>query len=677
MTASAADRLRAEALRAEIAYHNLLYHQLDAPKIQDSEFDQLMRELVSLESQHPELITEDSPTRQVGAPPSKAFSEVPHPVPMLSLENAFSQDDIEAFCRKIYQKLQKEHVVFAAEPKLDGLAVSLSYLNGQLVQGATRGDGEVGEDITANLMTVEDIPKSLKGHNWPDRFEVRGEVFMPRIGFERLNEEVLERGGKAFANPRNAAAGSLRQIDPRVTASRPLGFFCYGWGLFPDSGLLATHTEMLECFRAWGIPINPISARVEDNRGCLDYFEKTQALRNNLAYDIDGVVYKIDNLSDREIMGFVARAPRWAIAHKFPAEEAMTEILAIDVQVGRTGTLTPVARLKAVQVAGVTVTNATLHNQEEIIKKDLRVGDLVVIRRAGDVIPEVLRSIPQKRRANSEAFKMPITCPACGSKTEVEQGGIIIRCSAGLACPAQHRESIRHFASRKAMNIDGLGEKIIDQLLDAGLIETVADLYLLNETTLSQLPRFGEKSAQNLVAAIDRSRKTTLSKFLYALGIREVGEVTARTLAEAFGDLERLKTASEEELVQIPDIGTTVAAHIINFFSQPQNIEVIERLIQLGIHWPQKNSRKASHEPLLGKTVVVTGTLEFFSREEAHELIRSLGGRPSGSVSKKTDFLLSGKNAGSKAEDAKRLGIPILDESEFQEITLSGHLPSH
>ncbi|MEN9680700.1 MAG: hypothetical protein RLZZ627_593 [Pseudomonadota bacterium] len=668
-SASEADHLRAEALRAEIAYHNLRYHQLDQPIIPDAEFDRLMGELLKLESQFPELKTPDSPTQTVGAPASRTFTEVHHKVPMLSLENAFSEEDLADFERRIQQRLSRTNYRFAVEPKLDGLAVSLTYVGGRLSQGATRGDGQTGEDITQNLLTIPEIPKTLQGEGWPEVFDIRGEVFMPRSGFAQLNAEAALRGEKTFANPRNAAAGSLRQLDPRITSTRPLSFFCYGWGQYPSAELAETHSETLRRFQAWGIPINPESLVTEDISGCLRAYRDLEARRASLPYDIDGVVYKIDNLADREILGFVARAPRWAIAHKFPAEEARTQIKAIDIQVGRTGALTPVARLEPVQVGGVTVTNATLHNADEIRRKDIRVGDDVIIRRAGDVIPEVVRSLPELRASELPEFQMPSCCPICGSSVETDEGEAVVRCSGGLSCPAQHKESVRHFASRKAMDIDGLGEKIIDQLLEGRLIETVADLYRLDALSLSALDRLGDKSANNLITAIDKSRSTTLPRFLFALGIREVGEVTARNLAQHFEDLSPLMTADPETLMGVPDVGPTVAKHVHMFFRQPRNLEVISNLIHLGVHWEKVAAASEGPQPLQGKTFVVTGTLESLSRDQAHARILALGGKATGSVSQKTSYVVVGSDAGSKAAKAAQLGIPILDEESFLALT--------
>jgi len=658
-SASEADRLRTQALRAEIAYHNLRYHQLDQPVIPDAEFDRLMAELLRLESQFPELRTPDSPTQTVGAPASRTFTEVDHKVPMLSLENAFSEEDLADFERRIQQRLSRKNYRFAVEPKLDGLAVSLTYVNGRLSQGATRGDGQTGEDITQNLMTIPDIPKTLQGEGWPEVFDVRGEVFMPRPGFAQLNAEATLKGEKTFANPRNAAAGSLRQLDPRITATRPLSFFCYGWGQYPSSALAESHSETLRRFEAWGIPINPEGLVTEDISGCLSVYRDLEARRSSLPYDIDGVVYKIDNLADREVLGFVARAPRWAIAHKFPAEEARTQIKAIDIQVGRTGALTPVARLEPVQVGGVTVTNATLHNSDEIRRKDIRVGDDVIIRRAGDVIPEIVRSLPERRASELPEFEMPSCCPICGSSVEIDEGETVVRCSGGLSCPAQHKESVRHFASRKAMDIDGLGEKIIDQLLEGRLIETVADLYRLDAPSLSALDRLGDKSATNLIAAIDKSRSTTLPRFLYALGIREVGEVTARNLAQHFGDLPPLMAADPETLMDVPDVGPTVAKHVSTFFRQPRNLEVISNLIDFGVHWEKVTAASDGPQPLQGKTFVITGTLKRFSRDEAHARILALGGKASGSVSKKPAMWSWAQRRGQKPLRRFSLAFPF------------------
>ncbi len=665
---SEAERLRAEALRAEIAYHNLRYHQLDQPIIQDAEFDRLMAELIAIERQFPELITEDSPTQRVGAPPSRVFSEVEHRIPMLSLDNAFSDQDISDFARRMEQRLSHPPGRFAIEPKLDGLAVSLTYSQGYLTQGATRGDGRTGEDITQNLLTIPSIPHALKGSGWPTVFEIRGEVFMPRSGFEQMNADALLRGDKTFANPRNAAAGSLRQLDPRITATRPLSFYCYGWGLYPPEALLESHYDLLQKFQDWGIPINPETRIADSIAGCLSYYQDLQSRRADLPYDIDGVVYKVDSLREREILGFVARAPRWAIAHKFPAEEVITRLHAIDIQVGRTGALTPVARLEPAQVGGVTVTNATLHNADEIHRKDIRVGDWVVIRRAGDVIPEVVRSLADRRETLLPEFSMPISCPICGSSVEADEGEAVMRCSGGLSCPAQHKESVRHFASRKAMDIDGLGEKIIDQLLEAHLIETVADLFHLEGTSLSMLDRLGEKSAANLVSAIQKSRNTTLPRFLFALGIRDVGEVTARNLAIHFGELEPIMKADEEALMRVPDVGPTVAKHVHTFFQQPKNLEVVEKLIAADVRWDPVALPEGLATPLAGKTFVVTGTLESLSREEAHARIMALGGKATGSVSKKTSYVVVGADPGSKASKAESLGIPVLDEARFLEL---------
>jgi len=589
---------------------------------------------------------------------------------MLSLDNAFSADDLADFGRRISQRLGHENLVFSVEPKLDGLAVSLTYESGLLIQAATRGDGQTGENITANIRTLRAIPLRLSGKGWPKRFEIRGEVFMPKQGFRELNERALEAGEKTFANPRNAAAGSLRQLDPHITASRPLDFYCYGYGLYPEGQLPDTQSALMTLLESWGIPTNPEFHVVEGVAECLAYYTDLLSRRQALPYEIDGVVYKLDNLRERETLGFVARAPRWAIAHKFPAEEATTRVVDIDVQVGRTGALTPVARLEPVSVGGVTVTNATLHNADEVQRKDIRVGDTVIVRRAGDVIPEVVKSLPDLRPDHATIFVMPTRCPACGSEVEIVEGETIARCSGGLYCPAQHKEAVKHFASRKAMDIDGLGDKLVDQLLDRGLIDTVADLYRLTVEQVASLDRLAEKSARNLITALESSRHTTLPRFLFALGIREVGEVTARTLAEHFRDLETLKAADEITLQGAPDVGPTVARHVFTFFRQPHNLEVLQGLIDAGIHWdamPERSSTAAL--PLAGKTFVITGTLDSLSREEAKALVLSLGGKAAGSVSAKTDYVVAGADPGSKLDKARALGIPVLDEAAFLALT--------
>ena len=662
-------RQRAAQLRKDIEFHNRRYHQLDDPLISDAEYDQLMQALLALEHEYPELLTPDSPSQRVGAAPAAAFSAVRHPVPMLSLENAFSADDLDDFGRRISQRLGHENLVFSVEPKLDGLAVSLTYERGVLVQAATRGDGQTGENITANIRTLRAIPLRLNGKDWPDRFDIRGEVFMPKQGFRELNERAFEAGEKTFANPRNAAAGSLRQLDPHITASRPLDFYCYGYGLYPEGQLPDTQSSLMALLESWGIPTNPEFHVVEGVAECFAYYTDLLSRRQALPYEIDGVVYKLDNLRERETLGFVARAPRWAIAHKFPAEEATTTVVDIDVQVGRTGALTPVARLEPVAVGGVTVTNATLHNADEVQRKDIRVGDTVIVRRAGDVIPEVVKSLPELRPDHATVFVMPTRCPACGSEVEIVEGEAIARCSGGLYCPAQHKEAVKHFASRKAMDIDGLGDKLVDQLLDKGLIDTVADLYRLTVEQVASLDRLAEKSARNLITALEASRHTTLPRFLYALGIREVGEVTARTLAEHFRDLETLKAADEVTLQSAPDVGPTVARHVFTFFRQPHNLEVLQGLLDAGIHWDAMPERSTAALPLAGKTFVITGTLDSLSREEAKALVLSLGGKAAGSVSAKTDYVVAGADPGSKLDKAQALGIPVLDEAAFLMLT--------
>ncbi|HIE56424.1 MAG TPA: NAD-dependent DNA ligase LigA, partial [Chromatiaceae bacterium] len=581
-------RQRIEELRKLINYHNYRYYVLDDPEIPDSEYDRLLRELERLEAEHPELVTADSPTQRVGAEPLKEFGEVRHKVPMLSLANAFGDEELREFDARVRRLLDvQEPIAYTGEPKLDGLAISLRYERGVLVQGSTRGDGYRGEDVTANVRTVDSIPLRLLGDDWPEVLEVRGEVFMPKSGFERLNREARKRGEKGFANPRNAAAGSLRQLDPKVTASRPLAFFAYGWGELSVERLADTQSASMRILRDFGLPVSPELEVLEGVESCLAYHRAMLEKRESLDYDIDGVVFKVEKLEWQERLGYVSRAPRWAIAHKFPAEEALTVLRDVEWQVGRTGAITPVARLEPVSVGGVTVKNATLHNMDEIEKKDIRIGDTVYVRRAGDVIPEIVRVLPERRPPGARKIRLPEKCPVCGSDVIKPEGEAIARCSGGLFCPAQRKEAIKHFASRRAMDIEGLGDKLVEQLVDKGLVQDPADLYSLTLEQLAGLERMGDKSARNLLAALERSKETSLARFLYAIGIREVGEATAQMLARHFGSLEAIEQASEEDLQQVPDIGPVVAAYIAGFFRQPHNREVIGKLIDAGVHWPE------------------------------------------------------------------------------------------
>ncbi|HHH35732.1 MAG TPA: NAD-dependent DNA ligase LigA [Gammaproteobacteria bacterium] len=656
---------RVEELRREIETHNYYYYVLDAPVIPDAEYDRLLRELQELERRYPQLVTPDSPTQRVGAAPVEAFGTVRHEIPMLSLDNAFSDDEVRDFHRRVTERLGVAHVDYAAEPKLDGLAVSLRYEEGRLVRGSTRGDGYTGEDITQNVRTIHAIPLRLRGKAHPRVLEVRGEVYMPLSGFHELNRRQERAGEKPFANPRNAAAGSLRQLDPRITAGRPLSIYCYGVGVVEGARLPGRHSEVLNRLREWGLRVPEHLEVVRDAEGCLDYYRRMAERRPDLDYEIDGVVYKVDRLDLQERLGFVSRAPRWAIAHKFPAQEELTRVLAIDVQVGRTGALTPVARLEPVFVGGVTVTSATLHNEDEVRRKDVRVGDTVIVRRAGDVIPEVVAVVKERRPRGARPFRMPKKCPVCGSEVVRAEGEAIARCSGGLFCPAQRKEAIRHFASRRAMDIEGLGDKLVDQLVERGLVKDVADLYTLSEDQLAGLERMGRKSAANLVAALERSKTTSLARFLYALGIREVGEATAQTLAAHFGSLEALMDADEEALQAVPDVGPVVAAHIRAFFRQKHNREVIRRLRDLGVRWPEQPPRKAEALPLAGKTFVLTGALESMTRDEAKARLQALGARVSGSVSRRTDCVVAGADPGSKYRKARELGVSIIDEAAF------------
>jgi DNA ligase (NAD+) len=658
---------RIEDLRDQIRLHNYHYYVLDAPLIPDAEYDRLFRELRQLEEQHPEFITEDSPTRRVGDQPLPGFEEVRHALRMLSLENVFSDEELADFDRRVRERLGTDkQVVYTAEPKLDGLAISLRYENGRLVQGATRGDGERGEDVTSNVRTIEAIPLRLLGKHYPALLEVRGEVFMPKAGFEKLNAEARKAGEKSFANPRNAAAGSLRQLDPRLTAKRPLSFYAYGLGQ-TDEPIAESHAAAMQELRKIGIPVSPELQRLDGIDECLDYYANILGRRDSLPYEIDGVVYKVDSFEAQSRLGFVSRAPRWAVAHKFPAQEELTVVEDIEFQVGRTGAVTPVARLKPVTVAGVTVSNATLHNMDEIERKDVRVGDTVIIRRAGDVIPEVVQVVPDRRPDDVKKPELPLTCPVCGSDILRVEGEAVARCSGGLYCSAQRREGIKHFASRKAMDIEGLGDKLVEQLDENGLVKTVADIYSLKAEDIAALERMGEKSAQNLIMALEKSKSTTLPRFLYALGIREVGEATARSLANHFLTLDAIEQADEDALQETPDVGPIVASHIASFFRQEHNIEVLQGLIAAGVHWPAIEKPEEAAQPLDGKTFVLTGALSR-PRDQIKAQLEALGAKVAGSVSKKTDYVVAGEAAGSKLAKAQDLGIDILDEDQLQEM---------
>ncbi|ELQ6039790.1 NAD-dependent DNA ligase LigA [Cronobacter sakazakii] len=656
-------------LRTMLRHHEFLYHVMDAPEVPDAEYDRLMRELRTLEEAHPELVTPDSPTQRVGAAPLTEFSQVRHEVPMLSLDNVFDEASFLAFNKRVQDRLKStDALVYCCELKLDGLAVSLLYENGLLVRAATRGDGTTGEDITLNVRTIRAIPLKLRGDNIPARLEVRGEVFLPQAGFEKINEEARRTGGKVFANPRNAAAGSLRQLDPRVTAKRPLTFFCYGVGLLEGGELPRSHMERLQQFKAWGLPVSERIRLVKTPEEVLAFYHQVEADRPTLGFDIDGVVIKVDSLELQEQLGFVARAPRWAVAFKFPAQEQMTTVRDVEFQVGRTGAITPVARLEPVQVAGVLVSNATLHNADEIARLGLRIGDKVVIRRAGDVIPQVVNVVLSERPEETRPVVFPAQCPVCGSDVERVEGEAVTRCTGGLICGAQRKEALKHFVSRRAMDVDGMGDKIIDQLVEKEYVHTPADLFRLTAGKLTGLDRMGPKSAQNLVNALEKAKETTFARFLYALGIREVGEATAAGLAAHFGTLEALINASVDDLQKVPDVGIVVATHVFNFFEEESNRAVIRDLTEeVGIHWPAPQVVKAEEidSPFAGKTVVLTGTLSQMSRDDAKARLAALGAKVSGSVSKKTDLLIAGEAAGSKLAKAQELGIEVIDEAEM------------
>ena len=732
--------MRATALREAIRRHDHRYYVLDDPEIADREYDALMRELEALEGRHPGLVTVDSPTQRVGAAPSAAFPEVVHRIPMLSLANAFDEGEVRAFDRRIRERLgaweanaqpdsrrqdgaqpgsvqpgsgqqdgarqgdegdaQRDHarqdpepaVEYTGEVKIDGLAISLVYEEGRLVRGATRGDGARGEDVTANVRTIRTVPLRLLGDDPPARLEVRGEIFMPRAGFERMNEAQRERGERTYVNPRNAAAGALRQLDPAVTATRPLSLHCHGTGAVSDDAALPPrHSDVLDALAGWGLPVSPHTKVLAGVEECLAYHTGMGRRRDALGYDIDGVVFKLNDLRAREIVGQVSRAPRWAVAYKYPAQEALTRLTGIDVQVGRTGTLTPVARLEPVVVGGATVTNATLHNQDEIDRKDVRVGDTVWVRRAGDVIPEVIRIVPERRsEEGTEPFRLPGRCPVCGSEAVRAEGEVAVRCTGGLVCPAQRKQAIRHFASRRALDVEGLGEKLVDQLVERGMVSTVADVFGLEEGALAELDRMGEKSARNLVEGIGRARRTTLDRFLYALGIRDVGEATASALAAHFGGLAALRAADAEALTEVPDVGPVVAASVRRFFDDPRNGEIVDALAR-ELSWEETDPIRAEEgaatgieaeaappsppagkalagKALAGKTFVLTGALDSMSRDDAKRRLQALGAKVTGSVSKRTDAVVAGENPGSKLDKAQSLGVPVIGEAELAEL---------
>lgn len=658
-----------DKLRITLRHHEYLYHVMDAPEIPDVQYDSLMNELKALEAQYPELITSDSPTQRVGALPLTAFEQVRHEIPMLSLDNAFDETTYLAFDKRLRERLKNsEEITFCCELKLDGLAVSLLYENGVLIQAATRGDGTTGENITENVRTIKAIPLRLYGDNIPARIEIRGEVFMTETGFEHLNEEARRTGGKVFANPRNAAAGSLRQLDPRITAKRPLTFFCYGVGVLEGGELPDSHYDRLQQFKLWGLPVSDKVQRCKGSKAVLEFYHHVEEIRPTLGFDIDGVVIKVDDIALQETLGFVSRAPRWAIAYKFQAQEQMTVIKDVEFQVGRTGAITPVARLEPVQVAGVIVSNATLHNADEIERLGLRIGDTVTIRRAGDVIPQVVSVIEEKRPENAQPIVFPTQCPICQSDIERVEGEAVARCTGGLICGAQRKESLKHFVSRRAMDVDGMGDKIIDQLVEKEYVKTPADLFRLDEKTLVGLDRMGEKSAKKLINALEKSKSTTFARFIYALGIREVGEATASGLTAHFATLDALRTADVEALKLVPDVGDIVAKHVVNFFQEDHNKMVIDQLINdAKITWqaPVIVTHETGDNPFAGKTIVLTGSLSQLTRDEAKERLTALGAKVSGSVSKKTDMVIAGEAAGSKLAKANELGINVIDENEM------------
>jgi DNA ligase (NAD+) len=657
---------RARELRETIAEHNYRYYVLDDPSIPDAEYDRLMRELESLEQDHPELVDPDSPTQRVGSRPAEGFETVEHAVPMLSLANAFDDDEVAEFDARVRDTLDVDTVTYNAEPKLDGVAISLRYESGRLVRAATRGDGRTGEDVTANVRTIRAVPLKLRRGDAPDPLEVRGEIYMTRSGFKALNERLAEADQKPFVNPRNAASGSLRQLDPAITAERPLRFYAYS--AIAESGLGDSQHGILERLADYGFPVSALIRRIDGLEALYAYYREIQDRRGDLDFDIDGVVYKVDDTDQQLELGTISRSPRWALAHKFPAEEEMTRLERIDVQVGRTGKLTPVARLEPVFVGGVTVTNATLHNLDEIRRKDVREGDYVIVRRAGDVIPEVVRSIPEKRDGDPPEWALPEQCPVCGSHIEQVEGQADARCSGGLVCPAQRKRALEHFASRNAMDIEGLGTRIVDQLVERELVDDPADLYRLDVDTLAGLDRMGEKSARNLVAALEDSKRVPLGRLLFALGIREVGEVSAESLARHFRDLDALMDADVEALERVRDVGPIMARHVHEFFGESRNREVVRRLLDHGVEWEVASEPEPDEQPLAGKTYVLTGSLESMTRSEAKTRLERLGAKVTGSVSNNTTAVIAGSDPGSKLDKAEKLGIDVLDEAALAEL---------
>ncbi|MDD7545137.1 NAD-dependent DNA ligase LigA [Actinobacillus porcinus] len=657
-------------LRETLRHHEYLYHVLDAPEIPDSEYDRLFHQLKALEQQHPELITPNSPTQRVGAKPLSGFAQITHEIPMLSLDNAFSDEEFHAFVKRIQDRLTvlPEKLEFCCEPKLDGLAVSILYVNGILTQAATRGDGTTGEDITLNIRTIRNIPLQLLTDNPPARLEVRGEVFMPQAGFERLNETALAKGEKTFANPRNAAAGSLRQLDPKITSQRPLTLNAYGIGVAEGVELPDTHYARLQWLKSLGIPVNPEIQLCDGVEKVLNFYRTIQQKRPNLGYDIDGTVLKINSIALQQELGFIAKAPRWAIAYKFPAQEEMTVLNDVEFQVGRTGAITPVAKLEPVFVAGVTVSNATLHNGDEIERLNIAIGDTVIIRRAGDVIPQIIGVVHDRRPANAKPIVFPTACPVCGSAVTRIDGEAVARCTGGLFCDAQRKEALKHFVSRKAMDIDGVGAKLIEQLVDRELIHTPADLFKLDLITLMRLERMGEKSAQNALDSLEKAKKTTLARFIFALGIREVGEATALNLANFFKNLTALQQATFEQLQQVPDVGDVVANRILAFWQEQHNLDVVNDLIAQGVHWDDVEVKEVNENPFKDKTIVLTGTLSQMGRNEAKALLQQLGAKVAGSVSAKTHLVIAGDAAGSKLAKAQELGVEVWDEQKFVEV---------